>query len=800
LNPLPKPGFTPLHINSWTNTSINFTLPIVDPGQYQLTVQTESNGSSQPVSVQIVAPALQGWVDLHTHPLANLGFGGKLFFGWVDADPNGASADGQTGGACAPLPSTVNSVNLALGQEGWVFGAAFPASLPPLNLPVFYCGDTIREQVVHVTEQQNNAYEPNDNTYGSSGYPNFNTWPVWNDIMRQKMWVDWLRRSFNGGLRVMVALAVNNKTLADMTAGPGDLATDDVSSGDLQINQIKAFVARHSDFMELARSSSDVLKIVSVDKKLAVVIGIELDNIGNVGVATSANRIVQGTGPGNGQDVGANNAAPGATGCGLLETGSSASLVAEVDRLYSEDVRYIFPIHLVDNATGGTAVYEDAFDTANVYEEGHAWNLQCSATGDGIGHVYNPSSPSFLEGTAEIAKLGFTVMVPPGISCPNNLGNVNACGLTQAGQIAIREMMRLGMLIDIDHMSEASAAQTIVLAQSQNHAGWGGYPLNSGHNALRNNPLSPPGSGTERSLNAAAYQAIGMLHGMPGIGSVNTDACAWLNAYDGTVFAMGDAPWNHIVGGFGTDWALAMGMPPRLGVYETPSGYTSCLNSCEIPLRAGACSTDSGGPNGVQCQKAKEQCSLTCGAKFPQKYVPPVCNGKSASATVPIVQYNSPFQPSGAAFSVSALGNQTWDYNSVGVAHYGMLPDFLQDVSTLQGLTLTQAVSLPGSTVGSFIGKFPDGSAVVSQMNSGAQYFYQTWRIAEAVAASLNVPPPGITCPHGQTVKLCGSPAKQICVVNGQGCPQPPPTCPPGTVQRNCGRGLVCMNPNASCQ
>src|SRR4051794_8455656 len=34
---------------------------------------------------------LRGFVDLHTHPLSNLGFGGKLLYGGVDAAPSGGS-------------------------------------------------------------------------------------------------------------------------------------------------------------------------------------------------------------------------------------------------------------------------------------------------------------------------------------------------------------------------------------------------------------------------------------------------------------------------------------------------------------------------------------------------------------------------------------------------------------------------------------------------------------------------------------------------------------------------------------
>jgi hypothetical protein len=57
---------------------------------------------------------------------------------------------------------------------------------------------------------------------------------------------------------------------------------------------------------------------------------------------------------------------------------------------------------------------------------------------------------------------------------------------------------------------------------------------------------------------------------------------------------------------------------------------------------------------------------------------------------------------------LSKDGFRTWDYNADGVAHYGMLPDFLLDVASL-----------------------PGGAQVVSQMFDGAQTFYDTWFMAE---------------------------------------------------------------------
>src|SRR6266849_7553198 len=97
------------------------------------------------------------------------------------------------------------------------------------------------------------------------------------------MWVDWLHRAYAGGLRVMVALAVNNLLLAHITAGPGnsELPTDDLNSADMQIDEIKNFVGRHSEFMRVVSSSEELYNAVS-SNKLAVVIGVEIDHIGNL--------------------------------------------------------------------------------------------------------------------------------------------------------------------------------------------------------------------------------------------------------------------------------------------------------------------------------------------------------------------------------------------------------------------------------------------------------------------------------------------------------------------------------------
>jgi microsomal dipeptidase-like Zn-dependent dipeptidase len=537
-------------------------------------------GSGNPPPLLPVNGRLRGWVDLHTHPLANLGFGGKLFYGGPDV------------GALLPADPDCNhnvratSEQQALGHDKSTHGGHDFFSNP--------CGDELRKLVIHGLQS---GLKGADESEDAQGYPTFNEWPVWNDLTHQKMWVEWIRRAYHGGLRVMVALAVNNKTLGDMTAGPGDFATDDKSSADLQIREIKSFVGRHGDFMELALNSADVRRIVA-SNKMAVVLGIEVDHIGNF-------QTVQ------------NPAVP-----------SESAVIAEIHRLHDEGVRYIFPIHVLDNAFGGSAAYVNLFNVSNVRETGHPFKLVCAAPADNITYRYDNNSLDAKLVLAQMAKSGMAVtsITPP--NCAPGVGEKNAQPLTPLGVVAIKEMMRLGMLIDIDHMDQASADQALALAR-QFH-----YPVNSGHNGLRG---VAPDSANERALREDQYAIIGELHGMAGVGSGGLDAVEWLNLYRRVVQAMNG---RGISAGFGTDTdGFAPGMPKR----------------------------------------------------------------------------GSAVKYSANAFPPPRDGEKIWDYNRDGVAHYGMLWDFLEDVRSL-----------------------PGGAAIVDEnFMFGADYFFLTWQIAERQAGSV---------------------------------------------------------------
>jgi microsomal dipeptidase-like Zn-dependent dipeptidase len=523
---------------------------------------------------QPVDGRLLGYVDLHTHPLANLGFGGKLFYGGVDvgsllpADPDGNRNVRAT------------SMQQALGHDGATHGFG------GINN-----GDLIRQKVVDGLQKQ---LMPNGSRIPGSdapGAPNFKEWPTWADVLHQKMWVEWIRRAYTSGLRVMVALAVNNKTLGDITAGPGDYPTDDKTSADLQLREIKLFVGRHTDFMEVAYSSADLNRIVR-SNRLAIVLGIEIDNPGNL------NRVKPLT---------------------------QAAISTEINRLFGEGVRYIFPIHLLDNPFGGTAAYEDLMNYSNYREAGYYWDLGLSSS---YGYMF--STAAFNIYLVAAVKAGTVFPKTPNYN-PGNLNNVgeyNKRGLTPNGAFAIKEMMRHGMLIDIDHMSDRSKMMAIEIAISNN------YPLNSGHSGLRSGPTSRV---NERSTSAEQYRAIALLHGMAGVGCNMQNSDEWAQACRDVLNNMPSNDGGELSGciGFGTD------------------------------------------TNGIST------------------FFPPPNNN------IPRIQYTD-------AFPRSSLGTKWWNYNYDGVAHYGMLADFLQDILSR-----------------------PNGRPLVKNLMQGANYFYNTWLICE---------------------------------------------------------------------
>lgn len=503
--------------------------------------------------------SLKGFVDLHTHPMSHLAMGGKLLHGAPDEgilmpagaiwNPTGVGLEGST---CNEKARDAASVEEALGScYSTHAGHDFHKNK---------CGNHIRRMVLNAFEDGKHTNKPH-NVDHPPGYPTFTKWPKHDDILHQQMWIDWIKRAHAGGMRVMVALTVNSMTFAKGLEA--NQPYDDKSIGDMQVAQMKRLVAKHQAWMEIAYSPADLRRIVGQDK-LAVILGSELDDIG--AFAWSKREPTRG------------------------------QVTAEIDRLYRSGIRYIFPVHVIDNYFGGTAIYEAEFPRASKYHFGHWPSIECAAKEDGITATLSNGWDVFK--TMSLGDAGGSFPIP---SCKAGVGFKNKRRLQELGKLAIDQMMERGMIIDIDHASQRTADDIVAHAASKP----GVYPLVSGHNGLRGDSATDPHV-HENTRTAAQYQAIAAGKGVAGIG-------------------FGELTSEQFIQEVRRALKAAPGLPINLG--------------SDI--------------NGFVVMPGPENCGGASG--------------------VPCVAYSDDFPK-------AKMGKKEWDYNTEGVAHIGLFPDFLRKV------------------------------------------------------------------------------------------------------------------------
>lgn len=596
-------------------------------------------GQPQSIITDLYVP-LYGAGDMHTHLMSHLAMGHKLLYGAPDIGsiiPAGTYFCNATNYRAETIDQCLGNCNSAHG--GW-------------GLTDNGCGNYIRAAVLnHAFDSEYENRVPFErNAHGDhphEGYPNFVHWPHFSSASHQQMYVDWIKRAYEGGLRVMVTLTVNSELLGAVLSGDGPF--DDKSVADLQLDEIRTFVGRHSDFMEIARTPQDMRRIIR-SNKMAIIIGMEVDNIGNFNYATVM--------------------------------ASESAVRTEIQRLYNEkDVRYIFPIHLVNNKFGGSAIYSLLFNMSNKYTNSRplpwgapippglmfqverardtritytlnltnaptmgAMNAAIAGIGivfDGISEIpfppalnIDPTSGDFCPipklGCIQQFKIIKSLITPdPAWDIYNSIsgGQQNQQGLTTLGQFAIKEMMKLGMIIDIDHMSDHSVEGALELATTFN------YPVISGHNGMRDGFFEKAGHEvSENQRTTEQLQKVKKLGGLFGLGIAEATSAQYLTNFRIAMRKMDNA-------------AITMG--------SDINGFVTLTKPRHGGDRAGVRS----------------------------RYPGAVSNNWNMQ-----VHYAVAPAPGLRKYT---FGNKTWDYNTEGIAHIGLYPDFYQDLKNL-GMSQTE--------------------------------------------------------------------------------------------------------------
>ena len=504
-------------------------------------------------------PPIRGFADLHAHMFANLGFGGLAVWGkpfepgndmaralpWSDfapyvevgpvVDPNGQ-----------PAPTiTLN------GLPPWLH---VPATCPPgtggfLQPP---CHGVSVHGLLGLGDFLNFALG-GALGHNVGGYPQFDGWPRWNNFTGQQMYYEWLKRAHDGGLQLMVMMAVNNEALCQHITRRAEFGCEDMPAIERQLQaarDLEAFVdglhgGAGAGWFRIARSAAEARQAIAAGK-LAVVLGIET---------------------------------PSLFGCKVQADCTPEFVLAELQRFYDLGVRHVFPVHNADSGFAGTAFFNDVLALAQREINGVWWDVGSCTAASGVD--YHLGLLDLINDLGEFPLLGpifapgFTDLPPR----PPAGSNCNHRGLTPLGTALVNGMMDRGMLIDVDHMSQVAFDDTLDIADQRHYAG-----IISSHTGFVE--MGKPGHGKRHEANKTAEQldriraAGGMVSTIlnqgkrdeihqylrpDGTAPVPFDcgksSQAWAQAYLYAVEKMGGAPVA-----IGSDFNGFSGMPaPRFG-------------------------------------------------------------------------------------------------------------------------------------------------------------------------------------------------------------------------------------------
>jgi hypothetical protein len=662
------------------------------------TISCQLQIASSAVSLTTTAaPGAQVWgfADTHTHPFANDAYdlGSTFFVG---------KAWGPRNAALSPdLDYSGNAGEVAEGVAYCIF-VPFNCTDPATDVATVVA-DPWPLAAIYAGTQLGHGSQYGMPGHSTDGFPTFSGWPTYNGLLHQQMYSDWLFRAYLGGLRLIVAHAVNNELLCavgtvsgrsyaniiqspSLVLPPGILdftaiatavtsqiaqtdltSCDDMAAVDRQLTdayQMENYLNNecpvaapprcpqaNMGWFHIVKSAGEARQTINRGQ-LAVVLGIEVDRLFDCQLSSSILNLNS-------------------------RTCTRADIQAALDKYYLRGVRHLFISHLANTAFAGMAIYpgEVPWDANNLVLNGKLFDTEScpSSTVPGMTYSMNYNNGSTNNMIADLTALlntladtmnpigalisGGQMIQPPS---PYQHPTCNAMPFSELGSSLVVGLKARGMIIDMDHLSLESWKRLKLLLN--------GYPVIAGHTGA----LGVQVSGTERQINDEQLQYLHQNNGLVGIG-VNQGAASSINQYpsviDGTFvpndcdqsvksFAQSyiyirDREWDTAVMGIASDQSLNPLISPRFG--------------------SGACSG-----NAAQAALQSENPRVT--------YNGP--NGRFLAIAGPGTN------PPVVALWVKEVDdklNQTrqWNFNTDGLAQLGLYPEFTQELANLLGFEPT---------------------------------------------------------------------------------------------------------------
>lgn len=309
--------------------------------------------------------------------------------------------------------------------------------------------------------------------HDTQGWPSFGYWPTHNSLQHHQSYYRWIERAYYGGLRILVNHYTGNEILCQLNPQKEN-DCDFEANWRLQrqrLYEMQDYIDAQSGgpgrgWFRIVDNPASAREVIA-EGKLAVVQGIEISKLFNCGEFLGQSECTR------------------------------EQITQRLDAAYDLGVRHIFPVHKFDNALGGV-VPDEAFGigtvlyAGNLAETGHLVEFEACPENFESDSASDPDAANplgivdqllfqleYIDGQLQRSPLALPPLLP---ASENGLCNIR--GLSPLGDHLVTELMRRGMIIEVDHSSRKAIDRMLEMAEAN------GYPgLTSSHDWLYSEEL-----------------------------------------------------------------------------------------------------------------------------------------------------------------------------------------------------------------------------------------------------------------------------------------------------------------------
>lgn len=389
-----------------------------------------------------------GFVETHTHIMTNFSFGGGGIFHGAPFHPLGVE---YALPSCKPFH----------GEQGRqdLFGYAF------------YRQNGLDTTTMIDALNRGRTPEPDHET---AGYPEFTDWPDAPDTpTHQTQYYKWIERAYLSGMRLMVQHTTSNEIICQLLTG-SDIQETRYSCNDMratdrilkETRRLERYIDAQNGgpgegWFRIVETPGEAREVIN-DGKMAVILGIEVSNLFDCYLVPPEGK----------------------------ERCTKEDVVEALDEYEQRGVRAIFPVHKFDNGFSAGDGHRGIIELGNFAQTGHESNFveDCPGVPAGFdqgdvqfGGLNDPRDDYFAEPPVDMSNFEnepvkkllehsdkLTDGSLEGDYCQNH-------GLTDLGRFLVRELMRRGMIIEVDHLPQRSLQQTFDMLEANDYPAVGSH-------------------------------------------------------------------------------------------------------------------------------------------------------------------------------------------------------------------------------------------------------------------------------------------------------------------------------------